>query len=249
VSDVRSPRVTPVHAVLTERAVEGLHRACTVVMTVMGDAESPDAGYRDRLDVTPGLLPAMTNVGDGLGSELVGAAAGGDRSAVDDLLAGIRPFVVRYCRAHVGRHERSFASADDVAQEVCLAVLTALPGYQDQGRPFLAFVYGIAARKVADVHRAAARHPAEPVAELPVQAESEAGPERVAERGGLSSRMAAMLRVLPAQQREILVLRVVVGMTAEETAAAVGSTPGAVRVTQHRALATLRRALAAQEVV
>jgi hypothetical protein len=39
----------------------------------------------------------------------------------------------------------------------------------------------------------------------------------------------------------VLVLRVAVGMSAEETAQAVGSTTGAVRVTQHRALARLRR--------
>ncbi len=191
----------------------------------------------------------MTTVGDGLGAELVGAAVGGDRAAVEDLLARLRPFVVRYCRARVGRHGRSFASADDVAQEVCLAVLTALPGYQDQGRPFLAFVYGIAAHKVADVHRRAARNRAEPVAEPPERPATGAGPEQIAERVELTARMADLLQVLPARQREILVLRVVVGMTAEETATAVGSTPGAVRVTQHRALATLRRALAAQEVV
>jgi RNA polymerase sigma-70 factor (ECF subfamily) len=191
----------------------------------------------------------MTNLGDGLGAAEVGAAVGGDRTAVERLLTWLRPFVVRYCRARLGRLERSFASAVDVAQEVCLAVLTALPGYQDQGRPFLAFVYGIAAHKVADVHRAAARNRAEPVAELPESPELDAGPEQVAERGELTTRMAILLRVLPAKQREILVLRVVVGLTAEETAEAVGSTPGAVRVTQHRALARLRRALAAEEVV
>ena len=48
------------------------------------------------------------------------------------------------------------------------------------------------------------------------------------------------LSLLPIKQREILVLRVVVGLSAEETAAAVGSTPGAVRVAQHRALARLK---------
>jgi RNA polymerase sigma-70 factor (ECF subfamily) len=191
----------------------------------------------------------MTNSGDGLGAATVGAAACGDRPSLERLLEWLRPLVVRYCRARVGRHERSFASADDVAQEVCLAVLTALPGYQDQGRPFLAFVYGIAAHKVADAHRAAARNRAEPVAEPPEEPELAAGPEQRAMQGELSSRMASLLQVLPAKQREILVLRVVVGLSAEETAAAVGSTPGAVRVTQHRALARLRRALAAQEVV
>jgi RNA polymerase sigma-70 factor (ECF subfamily) len=140
----------------------------------------------------------------------------------------------------VGRQERSFASADDVAQEVCLAVLTALSSYRDQGRPFLAFVYGIAAHKVADAHRAAARNRAEPVAEVPDEPELEAGPEQRAMRDETTARMAELLQVLPAKQREILVLRVVVGLSAEETADAVGSTPGAVRVAQHRALARLR---------
>jgi RNA polymerase sigma-70 factor (ECF subfamily) len=191
----------------------------------------------------------MTNSGDGVGATTVGAAVGGDQPSLERLLAWLRPLVLRYCRARVGRHERSFASADDVAQEVCLAVLRALPGYQDQGRPFLAFVYGIAAHKVADAHRAVARNRAEPVAEIPDMPERADGPEQRAMRGELTSRMATLLRVLPAKQREILVLRVVVGLSAEETAEAVGSTPGAVRVTQHRALARLRRTLAAQEVV
>jgi hypothetical protein len=56
----------------------------------------------------------------------------------------------------------------------------------------------------------------------------------------LSTRMATLLRTLPAKQREILVLRVMVGMSAEKTAVMVGSMPGAVRVSQHRALARLR---------
>ncbi|HEY1573300.1 MAG TPA: RNA polymerase sigma factor ShbA [Pseudonocardiaceae bacterium] len=172
----------------------------------------------------------------------VAAAVAGNRVAVERLLGYVRPLVVRYCRARVGRQERSFASADDVAQEVCLAVLTALSTYRDQGRPFLAFVYGIAAHKVADAHRAAARNRAEPVAEVPDEPELDAGPEQRAMRVEMTSRMAELLQVLPAKQREILVLRVVVGLSAEETADAVGSTPGAVRVAQHRALARLRTA-------
>ena len=53
-----------------------------------------------------------------------------------------------------------------------------------------------------------------------------------------------MLDELPDPQREILVLRVALGMSAEETAGAVGSTPGAVRVAQHRAITRLRSSLA-----
>ncbi|GAA3675780.1 RNA polymerase ECF family sigma subunit [Lentzea atacamensis] len=167
----------------------------------------------------------------------VARAVAGDRAAINRLLGTIRPLVVRYCRARVG----SFASADDVAQDVCLAVLTSLPSYRDQGRPFLAFVYGIAAHKVADSYRSHTRNRAEAVAEVPESTDTDAGPEQRAMQGELSEHMAALLRVLPEKQREIVVLRVVVGLSAEETAEAVGSTPGAVRVAQHRALARLRK--------
>ncbi|ROP40859.1 sigma-70 family RNA polymerase sigma factor [Saccharothrix texasensis] len=170
-------------------------------------------------------------------------AVRGDRRAVDALLAAIRPVIVKYCRARIGQGQRSSASAEDVAQEVCLAVLKALPNYREQGRPFMAFVYGIAAHKVADAHRASARNRAESVPELPDSAGAEPGPEQRALQGELSERMGRLLSVLPDRQREILVLRVVLGMSAEETAEAVGSTPGAVRVAQHRALTRLRKAM------
>jgi RNA polymerase sigma-70 factor, ECF subfamily len=155
-------------------------------------------------------------------------------------LETIRPIVVRYCRARIGTTERSGLSADDIAQEVCLAAITALPRYRDQGRPFLAFVYGIAAHKVADAHRAAARNRSDPTDVVPERFSGEAGPEQLAVEAEASARMNELLLVLPEKQREILILRVVVGMSAEETAVAVGSTAGAVRVAQHRALARLK---------
>src|SRR5215213_8037428 len=185
---------------------------------------------------------AMSDTTD-VPDELVAAAMNGDRQAVGRVLSIIRPLVVRYCRARLGRLDGSAASADDLAQEVCLAVLTALPGYRVQGRPFLAFVYGIAAHKVIDAHRSATRNRAEPVADLPDSAESADGPEQRALRVELSDELSRLLDTLPEKQREILVLRVVVGLSAEETADAVGSTPGAVRVAQHRALARLRKSM------
>ncbi len=192
-------------------------------------------------------IAVLSSRPDDLAAE-VALAISGDRPAVERLLGSIRPLVVRYCRARIGRQERSFASADDVAQEVCLGVLTALPSYRDQGRPFLAFVYGIAAHKVADAHRASSRNRSEPVSDVPDAPETEAGPEQRAMRGELSREMASLLKVLPDKQREILLLRIVVGLSAEETADAVGSTPGAVRVAQHRALARLRKVIGPEVV-
>ena len=189
----------------------------------------------------------MSQPGDDLDDTLVAAAVRGERAAVSRVLAVLRPVLVRYCRARVGPAGVAGVSADDVAQEVCVAVLTALPRYRDQGRPFLAFVYGIAAHKVADAHRAAARSRVDPVDEVPEAPTPEDGPEQRALDTEAGGRVLALLELLPERQREVVVLRLVVGLSAEETARAVGSTPGAVRVTQHRALARLRAELAREQ--
>ncbi|GBE65822.1 ECF RNA polymerase sigma factor SigD [Mycobacterium sp. MFM001] len=171
---------------------------------------------------------------------VVADAVAGDRDALREVVETIRPIVVRYCRARVGTIERGGLSADDVAQEVCLAAITALPRYRDRGRPFLAFVYGIAAHKVADAHRAAGRDLSYPAETLPERRSADAGPEEMAIEADSVTRMKELLEVLPDKQREILILRVVVGLSAEETATAVGTSAGAVRVAQHRALARLK---------
>jgi RNA polymerase sigma-70 factor, ECF subfamily len=176
---------------------------------------------------------------------VVADAVAGDRDALREVLQTIRPFVIRYCRARIGTLERSDLSADDVAQEVCLAAVMALPRYRDRGRPFLAFVYGIAAHKVADAYRAVGRDLSYPTESVPERLSSEPGPEQSAMDADSVTRMTELLDVLPDKQREILILRVVVGLSAEETAQAVGSTAGAVRVAQHRALARLKSEIAA----
>jgi len=176
--------------------------------------------------------------------DLVDRAVTGQADAVRELLGRIHPVIVRYCRARLSGGYRSVSTADDIAQEVCMAVLSALPGYRREGRPFLAFVYGIAGNKVVDAHRAAGRSKSSPVADVPDVITSEPGPEELAVSASAGERMRELLAHLPAPQREILMMRVGAGMSAEETAAALGTTSGAVRVAQHRALAKLRQLIA-----
>jgi RNA polymerase sigma-70 factor (ECF subfamily) len=172
---------------------------------------------------------------------VVAAAVGGDGVAAEDLLGFLRPIVVRYCRTKLGRIQRTFVAADDVAQEVCLAVFRALPTYRQLGRPFLSFVYGIAAHKVADVHRAAARDRSQPTSETPDVMTDDEDPEQITLRRELVERTGGLLRTLTPRQRDILVMRIVLGLSAQETADMVGTTADAVRVAQHRALNRLRR--------
>jgi RNA polymerase sigma-70 factor (ECF subfamily) len=165
---------------------------------------------------------------------------GGD--AAEALLGRVRQLALRYARARLGRFGAEDV-AQDVAQEVCMAVHTGLRTYDDRGLPFEAFVYAIAARKVADAQRQLIRGP-EAVAELPDGVELGAGPEHVALVRDEAGRAMTLIRTLPTQQQEILTLRVAVGMSTEETAAALGMTAGAIRVAQHRALTRLREMLA-----
>ena len=99
--------------------------------------------------------------------------------------------------------------------EVCLALLSALPSYQDMGRPFGAFVFAIAAHKVADAARGAARSPL-PVPVLPDLPDRCLGPEEIVVAGVDARRARVLLARLPAGQRRLLLLRVVAGLSAED---------------------------------
>lgn len=167
-------------------------------------------------------------------------AATGERAAVERLIAMITPVAVRYCRARLGGRDLSYLSADDVAQEVCLAVLHALPTYQDRGGSFLYLVHAIASNKVADAYRLVSRDRSDPMAELPERPLAHNEPEKHALDVDLGSRLTRLLGTLPALHQEILTLRISVGLSAGETAEALGISAGNVRVTQHRALAKLR---------
>ena len=168
-----------------------------------------------------------------------------DPHARDLLLARVRDMALRYSRVRLGRFGAEDI-AQDVAQEVCMAIVTALPTYEERGLPFEAFVYTITSRKLADAQRAAMRGPA-PVAEIPDGPADGPSPESVAIMRDDAATAMSLMRRLPPQQREILTLRVAVGMSTDETAAALGMSAGAVRVAQHRALGKLRGLIADAE--
>jgi RNA polymerase sigma-70 factor (ECF subfamily) len=173
---------------------------------------------------------------------LVAAAQAGDRAALERLLAQTRPQVYRYVLARLADP----GLADDVTQEVSMTVVAALPRYVDTGRSILAWIFGIAANKISETRRAQARCRELSVEQVPEGVVGDAlGPEAAALRLDATRQMAHLLERLPHAHAEVLRLRVAAGLSAAETAAVLGMSTGAVRVTQHRALAALRTALAA----
>jgi RNA polymerase sigma-70 factor (ECF subfamily) len=147
---------------------------------------------------------------------VVAAAAAGGRLAREIVLQEIRPFVRALCAVVSGSR-----SVDELTRLICGAVVAALPEYVPQ-IPFLEFVHDVAFRCLATF-------PTSPTAHG-----STAGPREA---------VARMLRQLPAKQCDVLVLRILMGFSAERTAEILRTTPGAVRVAQHKALARLRDGL------
>ncbi|HYO86505.1 MAG TPA: sigma-70 family RNA polymerase sigma factor [Dermatophilaceae bacterium] len=177
---------------------------------------------------------------------VVARAQAGATEAVEELMREVRVRAVRYVRARLGPFPHTAHAAEDVAQEVCIAVLTSLPRYDERGVPFESFVYSICARKVADLQRALYRGPDLRV-DIPDGSDGDADPAVLALRNDEAEKAWALLDRLPEQQREVLTLRVAVGLSTTETADVLDMTAGSVRVSQHRALNRLREILARQE--
>ena len=183
----------------------------------------------------------VSSVPAGVGglSRLVSDAQQGVPSALDDLIARVRVIAEPYCRAKLARFPGAPDSVDDVVQDVCVAVLRALPRYVDTGRPFEAFVQTIATRRVVDVIRASRRLPV-CVAALPDGADEAPTPDVHAVHLDELGRARRLMASLSDQHRELLQMRLADGMSAEEVGKGLAMTPGAGRVAQHRAIRRLR---------
>ena len=162
-----------------------------------------------------------------LEQRLVERAQDGDRDAFGDLYRIHRPGVFRLTRFYLG------AGAEDAVSETFVRAWAALPRYRRTGAPFASWLHAIARHVAMDELRKSGR--SEPRDELP-----DAGVEPMtAERLALSQ----ALECLPTEQRQVIELKFLVGLTNPEVARALNSTPGAVNSRQWRALAALRELL------
>ncbi|MDQ3549850.1 MAG: sigma-70 family RNA polymerase sigma factor [Chloroflexota bacterium] len=157
------------------------------------------------------------------------AAAQADPTAFGVLYRQYLPQLYRYVRSRLPTDEE----AADITQSVFLKALEALPSYQGRGIPFAAWLFRIARNALIDVSRR--QRPAVAWQDLPEAQQ----PEATAQHDALSQ-FDALIAPLDEHQREILVLRFVVGLPTREIAAIVGKSDGAVRMQLSRSLRTLK---------
>jgi RNA polymerase sigma-70 factor, ECF subfamily len=141
---------------------------------------------------------------------------------------------LRYLRGRAGD------DADDIAQDAWIAAARGLPSFNGDASGFRAWLFTIARNRLVDVRRQAARRD-DVVAETPAPASSPEDQVVAASAGEAAAKRIAAL--LPPDQADVILLRVVAGLTVQEVAAIVGKRPGTVRVLQSRGLKQLQKYL------
>jgi RNA polymerase sigma-70 factor (ECF subfamily) len=163
-------------------------------------------------------------------------AAQADLTAFDALYRRYLERVFRYLRAHVGSDDE----AADLAQQVFLKALDALPRYRPRGTPFAAWLFQIARHVAADAHRRRRPTVTWDVVPEALHPLDEQEPEEALLRREALARLGELLARLDAPKRELLALRFAAGLTAPEIAKVVGKSPDAVKKQLSRTIQMLK---------
>ncbi len=176
----------------------------------------------------------------GMDPHWIERAKAGDRAALDHLLDEIASPVYRFSR----RMCRSSADAEDITQDTLLAATQHLSQYAGHAS-FQSWVFAIARSACSHRHRGLRNKPHQTEDKLAQVATTTPDPEAET----LSHEHAAIvhrgLDSLPSEQREVLWLRDVEGLSGQETAEALGVSLEAVKSRLHRARQALRQIVSA----
>ena len=171
---------------------------------------------------------------------LLDAVRRGDPDAITRLYRAEQPRLLRVLQAEVGD------AADDVASQTWLEIMRTIDRFDGDGRGFRALLFTIARRRVADHRRSRVRRPASPTEPTDLYLVRDTGPSvesAALARVGADDALGVLNDILDPQDVEILLLRVVADLPAEDVADILGMTPGTIRVRQHRAVKRLAAAL------
>jgi RNA polymerase sigma-70 factor (ECF subfamily) len=145
--------------------------------------------------------------------------------------------ISRYAYVRIGDR----ASAEDIAGEVFLKALKALPSYRERGLPMGAWLFRIAHNLVVDFLRQKSKSHAVPLDHIDLP--SEVNPALQAETHLEMERVAQAMKTLRPAQQEVIRLRFLAELSSKETAAVMGKSDGSVREMQSAAINRLKQLL------
>jgi RNA polymerase sigma-70 factor (ECF subfamily) len=168
--------------------------------------------------------------------EILVRASGGDHDAFGLLYERYVERIYNYVYYRTGNvHE-----AEDLTARVFQRAMNHIKNYTDRGVPFSAWLYRIAHNLVANWHRDRGRKQEIPLDDLPVIPNKGDHPERNLVRSQEQEALLKMIRRLPPERQNLLILKFVEDMSNAEIGEIMGRSEGAVKSLYHRTLLSLR---------
>ncbi|MCL4313662.1 MAG: sigma-70 family RNA polymerase sigma factor [Actinobacteria bacterium] len=170
-------------------------------------------------------------------SEIIEKARFGDEQAITALYHEFNPSLLRYLRNQLP------SMAEDLSSEVWLDAAKGLDNFSGDEGGFKAWIFTIARRRVIDSRRRMARRRTDPVPTGSFEFYSGlADPAREVEEAiSAEEAISRLTKTLSKDQAEVILLRVVAGLSVTQTAEVMQKSEGSIRVLQHRALAKLAK--------
>jgi RNA polymerase sigma factor (sigma-70 family) len=174
-------------------------------------------------------------IGEGF-NEVLPAAQLGAEWAWRVIYRDLSPSLIGYLRLY------GVQEPEDLTGEVFVHLVRGLRNFSGDEAQFRSWAFLIAHHRMLDDRRLRSRKPSEPVEPHSIE---QYGPVGDAEQEALDQLSVAevrrLLQGLSCAQRDVLLLRVVGGLTLEETAAVIGKRVSSVKALQRRAIAAIRR--------
>jgi RNA polymerase sigma-70 factor (ECF subfamily) len=148
--------------------------------------------------------------------------------------------IARYASVHIGDRN----DAEDLAGDVFLKALKSLDSYEERGVPMQAWLFRIAHNLVVDYLRKKNRISTVPVETIELQGGSDSDPQAMAEQSVQMQKVREAMGRLTDDQRQVIGLRFLGGLSSKEVAGIMKKSDGAVREMQRAAIVRLRGALA-----
>ncbi|RCK76102.1 MAG: RNA polymerase ECF-type sigma factor [Anaerolineae bacterium] len=168
--------------------------------------------------------------------QILALAASGDEEAFAWLYQKYVTRIYNYVYFRTG----NAAEAEDLTAKVFLRAMKHIRNYRDLGLPFSAWLYRIAHNLVANWHRDNGRKkeiPLDDALPLPVLSKH---PESEVVRREETEKLLRIIRKLPPERQQLLILKFVEQLSNAEIGAIMGKSEGAIKSLYHRTLLSLR---------
>ncbi|MBI5231418.1 MAG: sigma-70 family RNA polymerase sigma factor [Coriobacteriales bacterium] len=212
--------------------------ACTNVPAL----SSPPRPWPIHVPPAPSGKGVPLTIGPNFSTVLQAARLGAEWAWVE-IYRDLSPTVLRYLRAH------GAADPEDVLGETFVHVVRRLADFKGDETGFRAWVFTIARSRLLDCWRQSERRPLDHVApESLVECLAAENTEGEAMRRLAQDRVRATLDRLTPDQRDVIFLRIIAGLSIDEVARALGKKSGAVKSLQKRGLTAIRREISGEAV-